>query len=225
MPTTYYDINSGVGIAVRFHPNYQAGHNLKVGVIGLGIGTIATYGREGDEYRFYEINPDSQFMADTHFTYLSESDGDNTVVIGDARISMERELEEGSQQFDILVLDAFSGDAIPVHLLTREAVEIYWRHLKPDGILAMHITNLHFDLSDVARTLADEFHKVSVPVRDNGDNFYDFPSNWVLLTSNREYLEKPEIANRWQKGWSRPRAEKILWTDDFSNPLQVLMLD
>ena len=139
------------------------------------------------------------------------------------RVSLERELREGeTQNFDVLLVDAFSGDGIPVHLLTREAFETYWGHLKADGILAIHITNIHFDFADVLRTLAKDIGKAAVPIHDLPDKFYSEGSDWVLISSNRAFLEHPAIDSRVRNGWNRPVAEGVRWTDDYSNLLEAL---
>lgn len=224
LPTTYYDFDSGIGVAIGLHPRRRTGP-LKVGVIGLGVGTIAAFGRSGDEFLFYEINPEVQRLAEEYFSYLSDTSGDNRVVLGDGRISLERELREsGSRRFDVLALDAFSGDGVPVHLLTREAFELYWRHLRPDGILAVHMTSLHFDLSDPTRVLARELGKQALLVTDEGERFYDDSSDWVLLTSNRRFLADPALPDLLRR-WPRATPREIRWTDDFSNLLSVLVLD
>jgi len=217
LPTAYYGLHSGVGVAIRRHPNYIT-DRLRVGAVGLGIGIIATYGRAGDDYRFYEINPDVERIANEHFSYLSDSSARNTVILGDARMSLQRELREGgSRQFDVLVVDAFSGDAVPVHLLTREAIDLYWQHLKPDGILAMHISNLHFDLADVVRIHARHLGKQAIPVDADGSPVYGSASSWVLITDNSEFLSNPRVYE-----FSHVEPREILWTDDYSNVLRVL---
>lgn len=224
LPTSYYGLHSGVGVAIRRHPNYST-DRLRVGVVGLGIGIIATYGREGDDYRFYEINPDVERTANEHFSYLSDSSARNTVVLGDARMSLQRELREGgSLQFDVLVVDAFSGDAVPVHLLTREAIDLYWKHLKPDGILAMHMSNLHFDLSDVVRIHARDLGKQAIPVDADGSKVYGSESNWVLITDNSEFLSNPRVSGL-DYEFSHVEPREILWTDDYSNVFRILDLD
>jgi hypothetical protein len=146
-PRAYYGPNSGISLAIRRHPQYFRGTNpeegirqqgLHVGNIGLGVGTIAAYSRPGDTYRFYEINPDVNRIAREYFTHLKDAKGTLQVVIGDGRISLERELANNNRQlFDVLAVDAFSGDGIPIHLLTREAFALYWEHLRPGGILAV----------------------------------------------------------------------------------------
>ncbi len=121
--------------------------------MGLGVGTLATYARPGDNFRFYEINPEVLRLANAHFTYLRDCEGACDVVMGDSRVSLER---DEPQAFDVLVLDAFSGDSIPTHLLTKEAFRVYLKHLNDDGILAVHITNRYLNLAPVVRRLAAE---------------------------------------------------------------------
>ncbi len=148
-PTTYYTGTSGIGRLLESrHPTLTP---LKVGVIGLGTGTLAVYGARGDVYRFYEINPDVITVAQRDFTYLRDSDATIELQLGDARLSLER---EPAQQFDVLAIDAFSSDAIPVHLITSEALAIYRRHMKPGGIIAFHVTNRFLNLVPVVEGLA-----------------------------------------------------------------------
>ena len=174
--TTYYAPDSGVGRALRQH---QINQPREIGVVGLGAGTLAVYGRAGDHMRFYEINPEVIRLANEHFWYLSDCPAEVTVVLGDARLTLE---QEEARDFDLLVLDAFSGDAIPVHLLTAEAMQLYTRHLAADGILAIHISNLHFDLQPVVQGLADQFGFIA---RSCENNPVDYPgafrSLWMLL--------------------------------------------
>lgn len=229
-PTAYYGPFSGISLAINRHPQQlrlntledrKGQGGLRVGNIGLGVGTIATYSRPGDIYRFYEINPDVDRMAREYFTYLKNAKGAQQVVLGDGRISLERELgNKHRQQFDILAVDAFSGDGIPVHLLTREAFALYWEHLRPDGILALHITNLHFDFSPVIRALARESGKQALWIKDLADhgkgNSY---SDWVLVTNNQAFLDDFFVNFRivpWRS------LEEIIWTDDYSNLFQVV---
>ena len=146
-PTLYFTEKSGVGLAMRALP--AAGR--RIGVVGLGAGTLASYGRPGDSFRFYEINPEVERLARSRFTYLSNCLGNVEVVLGDARLSLE---QEPGQQFDLLVLDAFSSDAIPVHLLTREAFAVYERHLETNGIIAVHVSNVSLNLAPVVAHLA-----------------------------------------------------------------------
>ncbi len=143
-------------------------------------------------------------------------------MFGDARISMKNELREsGSQQYDLLVLGAFSGDSIPIHLLTEEAFALYWKHLKPNGILAIHITNLYLDLSDVVRQLARRYDKSAIRFTDKGRGALESSNNWVLVTDNPEFLQDPKVLLK-QAPWPTDEPKPILWTDNFSNLFGVL---
>jgi spermidine synthase len=198
---------------------------MHVGVIGLGIGTISSYAREGDRYRFYEINPQVEGMARKHFTFLADCKGEESVIIGDGRVSLEWELAaDNPQDFDVLFVDAFSGDSIPIHLLTKEAFELYFQHLKPDGVLAIHITNLHLDLSDPVRNLAADFGYEVVRVESYPEigtrNIYY--SNWVLISRNETFLQSLEL-NQYPTEWDREPPKDIRWRDDYSNLLEVIM--
>jgi len=231
-PRAYYGPNSGISLAIRRHPQYFSVNNredrarpggLHVGNIGLGVGTIAAYSRPGDTYRFYEINPDVDWVSREYFTHLKDAKGAHQVVLGDGRISLERELVNNNrQQFDVLAVDAFSGDGIPIHLLTREAFALYWEHLRPGGILAFHITNYHFDFSPVIRTLARELGKRAVWIKDSGDpQRGNYHSDWVLVTSNETFLKDPFVYSRIEP-WPTLRQREILWTDDYSNLFGVV---
>ena len=196
---------------------------IRIGDIGLGIGTVAGYGRAGDYIRFYEINPAvTKIASDPNgfFTYLRDTSAKVDIIPGDGRLSMEREVSnDNSQRFDVLVVDAFAGDAIPVHLLTREAVEIYLRELKPNGVLAIQISNRYLDLRPVVHELADRFKLRSGWVHSDGGPF-TVPSDWILLARTNEILGQPEISNRLQSLDSQRRVR--LWTDDYSNLFQIL---
>jgi spermidine synthase len=225
LPTTYYGTRSGIGAALLFHPRRAldgATHSLKVGVVGLGIGTIASYASGDDLFRFYEINDQVRDIARDYFTYISDGSGRKEVVLGDGRISLARELREGgSRQYDVLAVDAFSGDSIPVHLLTREAFDLYWEHLKADGILAVHVTNLHLDLKDVVRSQADRLGKEAIWFDDMTETNYSMISDWVLMTSNPQFLNDPRVAALMRR-WERPRVSRAAWTDDYSNLLELI---
>jgi spermidine synthase len=217
-PTLYYVKTSGVGLALQYEE--QRGR-LRVGAIGLGAGVLASYCRIGDEYEFYEINPAVIRIANSEFTFLRDCHGKASVLLGDARLTLE---SQPSQQFDVLVVDAFSGDAIPVHLLTREAVIEYFRHLKSGGILAIHVSNKYLDLVPVVARIAQDLHKSAVAVYDSGTGSYPSASDWVLLATN------PEIFD--DRIFEADSVEQVdvdshiaLWTDDFSNILQILDLN
>ncbi|MBN1909873.1 MAG: fused MFS/spermidine synthase [Pirellulales bacterium] len=231
-PTSYYGLESGAGLAVRFHPRRGGDEThpkpLQIGVIGLGAGTMAAHGKPGDRIRFYEINQDVIQFSKEYFTFLADSrarGADVDVVLGDARISLERALAEGRpEEFDVLVVDAFSSDSIPVHLLTHECCEIYWKHLKPDGILAIHISNRFLDLGPIVRGLANEFgHKnVMVDSKSEDDDPHGVDSaTWVLVTSNDAFLESDPVRKA-RDAWPDNAPAPIVWTDDFSNLFQVL---
>jgi hypothetical protein len=223
LPTTYYAENSGVGLSISNHPTRPG--KLRIGALGLGIGVIASYGQPGDVFRFYEINPDIIRIADGeggYFSFLTDSQADIYVIPGDARVSLERELvSDGPQNFDLLVLDAFSGDAVPLHLLTKEAFEIYLKHLKQDGIMAVNVSNRYFNLDLEVYRLADELNLSTALIEDRGDAIQSYDSVWMLLTRERDFLELPAIADRSAQRPPIP-ASLPIWTDDFSNLLQIL---
>jgi len=229
-PTSYFGPASGIGVAIRYHSNRMipdpARESLRIGVVGLGTGTIAAYCRKGDSIRFYEINSEVVRLAYRYFTYVPECLGRVEVALGDARVSMEREKERGErQQFDVLGIDAFSGDAIPVHLLTRECFELYQYHLKPDGILAFHISSRYFDLAPVIRSLAQLEPQVGrqavmVATRSNDSQGTD-SSDWVLITANRPFLSATGVQNA-IRPWSAEDRPPLLWTDDYSDLFRLL---
>jgi MFS family permease len=220
-PTTYYGNKSGIGLALNNHPKRAAGGNLNVGIVGLGVGTLAVYGESGDHFIFYEINPVVVDLAYSDFTYLSDSKAKIDIVLGDARLSMEQQLKTNKvEKFDILVIDAFTDDAIPVHLLTKEAFGIYRSLLKPDGILAIHISNKFLRLEPVVTAMAD-FYNMQYGIVESDEDDYDIASaTWVLLSDNRKFFEKNAVENATYV--LENSAEKILWTDDYSNLFQLV---
>jgi hypothetical protein len=223
-PTTYYTPEGGAGLAIRNHPNYGR-QGMRVGLLGLGVGTLAAYGQPGDEYRLYEINPIVIELAQgqgKYFSFLRDSKAEITTVVGDARISLERELAEGqAQNFDVLVLDTFSSDSIPVHLVTREAFAVYLEHLASDGVIAAHITNLHLDLQPVFWQLAKYYGLGLARVDYEGDTNGGYASHWILLSRDPAALQTPAIQARSVnlKGYS---TNIKLWTDDYSNLFLIL---
>ena len=224
IPTTYYSDTSGIGLLLRNHPRRAAGP-MRVGVVGLGVGTIAAYGRAGDEYRFYDINPAVAALSalpGSVFTYLRDSPARTVLVMGDARLSLERELARGTpQNFDVLAIDAFSSDAIPVHLLTREALAIDLAHLRrPDGVLAIHISNRNLDLAPVVRALADAFRLEAGVVDTRSEDDGSWGATWVLLSRDPKVLETPEIEEASEELEGKKGVG--LWTDDYSNLFRVL---
>ncbi|HXM41751.1 MAG TPA: fused MFS/spermidine synthase [Bryobacteraceae bacterium] len=213
-PTTYYGPNSGVGRAIR---QDQESGPVRVGVIGLGTGTLSAYGRAGDYFRFYEINPLVLRLARTEFTFLKICKARLDVALGDARLSLEREAPEN---FDVLAVDAFSSDAIPVHLLTREAFVLYFRHLKPDGVLAVHVSNKHLELTPVVKLAAASLGKDARLVDTEDEENDVFGSSWVLVTSSAGFFDRPLMRTA---AIAVPLPRKIrTWTDDYSNLFQIL---
>lgn len=223
MPTSYYTEGSGISLAIENHPNRLLGR-MRIGVLGLGTGTISAFSGGGDRLRFYEINPAMVDIARNYFTYLEDNRTRiEAIVMGDARISLERELRDGEpQNFDLLAADAFSGDAIPVHLITLEAFKTYLGHLRPDGILAVHVSNRYFDLVPVVWRLADELglHGVRIESEEDLDNDV-YGSTWMLLSRDAAVLEVAPIADA--ASWRDPDAEPSpLWTDAYSNLFKAL---
>lgn len=219
--TTYYGEHSGVGLALR-HLQTPPG-SRRIGLVGLGTGTLASYGTAGDYLRIYEINPAVVRLARTRFTYLSRCPARVDIVMGDARLSMEHELRAGRpQRFDLLALDAFSGDAIPVHLLTREAFAVYLREINPDGIIAVHISNRYLDLRPVVERLAREFGLETATIDDDDEKrAWIYPTTWVLVTRDGKWLDQPAIAAVAAPSESPPRAPP-LWTDDYASLVRIL---
>ncbi len=219
--TTYYGPHSGVALAIDALP-----HPRRVAVVGLGAGTLAAWGREGDTYRFYEINPNVEPIARKWFTFLQDSKAHPQVILGDARIQLERELAEGhSHDYDLIAVDAFSGDAIPMHLLTAECAEIYRQRLAPGGILALHISNRALDLEPVTRGLARYLGwqaRMVLVARDLLDEDKgESNSRWVLITEKRETFAQSKIRDT-ILGWSSSKEPVITWTDDFASLWPIL---
>lgn len=211
--TTYYSPAAAIGQLMQ---GFRHDRPRRIGIIGLGVGTLTAYGKPDDSFKLYEINPDVVKLADSQFSFLKNCPSEKTLVIGDARLTLEH---EPAQHFDILVLDAFSGDAIPVHLLTKEAFAVYLKHLQPDGVLACHISNLHFDLQPVVRGLAQEF-KFSCLARTSPPNLQTaaLPAVWMLLARDSATLTSAVGAKNQLDQTKKP----IVWTDDHSNLFEVL---
>lgn len=215
-PTTYYGPNSGVAMAIS--ATRELRRPQRIGIVGLGTGTLAAYGRDGDEYRFYEINPLVISIAHSQFTFLSDSRAAIATVLGDARLSLEREPAQG---FDVLAVDAFSGDSIPVHLLTREAFQVYFSHVRPGGILAIHVSNKNLDLTPVVKHAADYFGKYAKLVDTESDQMEGWNgSTWILLSDSHEVFANEEI---WEAASDIAGALTIpAWTDDYSSIFPIL---
>lgn len=219
-PTTYYTRESGIGLLLDHYPRPAGQSELRVGVVGMGAGTLAAYGRAGDYFRFYEIDPSiPTFSLGAHppFTFVQASQAHIDIVIGDARIEMQEEVSRGEfQNFDILAVDAFSGDSIPVHLLTREAMELYLRHLRsPQSVVAFHVSSNSLDLRPVVEGLARFYHLASVEV-DTRDSYQPV---WILLSRQPTVFGLPALSSAAHPvEITRPMR---LWTDDYSNLYQL----
>jgi SAM-dependent methyltransferase len=218
LPTTYYGPNTGIGLAIR---EKQKAGAVRIGIIGLGTGTTAAYGRLGDYIRYYEINPLVLDLAKKEFFFLADCKAKLDVAMGDARLTLEQELKDGHpQNFDVLAVDAFSSDSIPVHLLTKEAMDLYFRHLRPDGILAVHISNRYLNLQPVLEGEVHATQKIARVVDTEDDDTQDvFGATWVLITSPATGFKGEELTN------SEPLDSKKtvrLWTDDYSNLFKIL---
>jgi len=221
-PTTYYTEDSGIGLVLRRHALRNLGP-MRVGVVGLGVGTIAAYGRPGDTLRFYDINPAVVALSTGPmrlFSYLADCPARVEIVSGDARLSLEREAASGAPGFHVLAVDAFTSDAIPVHLMTCEAIGIYIARLAPGGLLAMHISNRQLDLEPVVREAASSLSLPICVVDRNEGGEAAWATTWVLLSRDPSAFATPEIARACARREAAPQIR--LWTDDYSNLLSVI---
>ncbi len=216
MPTSYYSEGSGAALAVQALPTLPR----RIGVVGLGTGTFSAFGRAGDYVRIYEINPEVPRIASSPFSYLKLCKAKVDIAMGDARLSMEK---EEPQHFDLLALDAFSSDAIPVHLLTKEAFALYERHLATNGILVVHISNHYLDLQPVVAKLAQEFkyHMAVIDCDESDEDWWVYPSTWILLSRDASVLDQPAIRAATAK--PEPLSPTFpLWTDDFTSLVPII---
>jgi hypothetical protein len=214
LPLTYYGEQAGVGRALTYFADKP---DLRVGVVGLGVGTLAHYVRPGQSLTFYEINPEVIRLAEKYFTFLSRCGSVCKLVLGDARLSLER---EEPQEFDVLVLDAFSGDAPPVHLLTEQAFDLYLKHLRPGGVIAVNITNRQLDLAPVLAGISQHTGQRSVRIdtpNDGGRLLYH--ADWLLLTKNERFLAATPAAPPPGPLDVKPAVH---WTDGYSNLFHLL---
>jgi SAM-dependent methyltransferase len=217
--TTYFGPTSGVGLAIRRHPKRLAGAPMRVGVIGLGAGTLAAWSRSGDSFRFYELDPDVARLSTGEaplFTFLRDAGGAVDVVLGDGRLALERETPRA---YDVLAIDAFSSDAVPTHLLTREAFAVYRRHLAPGGVLAVQVTNRYVDLKPVVRGAAAAvgLRAEHVPSHERG---IAWSSDWMIVTGDRALLDDELVSAATLP--RQPKEGEALWTDGWSHLLGVV---
>jgi SAM-dependent methyltransferase len=216
LPVSYFCPQTGIGRAMRTRKD---GVPQRVGILGLGCGTLAAYGRPGDTFRIYEINPLVPMLAQTEFTYLHDTPAKIELALGDGRLSLER---EPSQNFDLLVMDAFSGDSVPVHLVTREAFQTYFRHLKPGGVLAVNISNRYLDLKPVMERAASYFGRTALlfEYTPPDDEFLCFGCTWALIVDPVTLNSMPPLLQQGRR--LQPHRGFPIWTDDFSNMFRVL---
>lgn len=218
LPTTYYGEASGIGRTIKILRDFAPAAPQRVGLIGLGVGTLAAYGRAGDQYRIYELNPQVLELARTHFSYLSQSPAAIAVQLGDARLVLEKEPD---QKLDVLAIDAFSSDSIPVHLITQEAIRLYRRHMQENGAIVFHISNRYLDLNGVVRQLADTIGWQAVRVIDDpAEDSYLYRSDWVVLTRNERLLQALRTEAKAEDVPAVPGRRP--WTDDYNNLFEVL---
>ena len=213
-PTTYYTPEGGAGKALQIK---AAQGPLRVGVVGLGVGTLVSYGRKEDYFRLYDIDPLVIDIAQKHFSFLARTPATTEIILGDARLQLER---EPAQQFDVLLVDAFSGDSVPIHLLTYEAFAQYFRHLKPGGVLAVHITNRFLDLRPVVKAAANHFAKEVRMVDSNAiDGTLVLRSSWALISNDAAFFRSPQLAGATPIP-DRPGFQP--WKDDYSSIFSIL---
>jgi hypothetical protein len=220
-PGSYYARSSGVGLAIQ--AAQQRRPAIRLGVIGLGTGTLSAYGRPGDIVRFYEIDPDVVAIARQEFTYLASTAATVQIALGDARLSLQRELDDGqAPRFDVLAVDAFSSDSIPVHLLTRQAMRVYVQCVVDGGIIAVHISNRFLDLKPVLANLAADLGLNARLVRDDPDEETSraSSSDWVLVSARGDAFAGPPFADRVEA--LTPDSRVGLWTDQFNNLLGIV---
>jgi hypothetical protein len=219
LPTTYYADSSGVGRGLNSLPEAPR----RIGLVGLGTGSLAVYARKDDYLRIYEINPAVEKLARSQFKYLEYCQGKVDVVMGDARLMMEQELAANhSQQFDFLALDAFSSDAIPVHLLTKEAFEIYLKQIKPDGVIAVHISNRYLNLRPVVEKIAAHLDLGVVTISDDDQpDWWIYATTWMLVSRNRDLMNEPRIREKAEEPETETKAFPM-WTDDFASVYAIM---
>lgn len=223
-PTSYYGHATGIGKALDSLKSRADG--VRVGIVGMGAGTAACYARSGDTYRFYDINPDVPRVAQKYFTYLPDLEKRGAkleIVVSDARLALER---EESQQFDVLLLDAFSGDSVPAHLLTKEAFEIYRRHMKPDGIIAVHVTNSYLRLAPLmAKTAAEVGYKTRRITTESDGGDHD-STDYMLFTNNEAFLAATEdVLPDDDELEKEAKVNARVWTDKRHDLFQILMME
>jgi hypothetical protein len=225
-PTAYYGLESGVAIGLRTAREERRGRGepptLRIGCIGLGVGVITAHAIPGDVVRYYELNPAVEPIARTDFTFMEDTAGAAEVVLGDARLSLERELARGGpQQFDAFIVDAFTGDAIPAHLLTRESFRLYFAHLKPGGRLFVHISNRYLDLRPLLLGLARDAGREALVIPTHGKPPLTVGAVWALVAPDGRGFSAGEREAAARSDLPPP-GPPVVWTDEYSNLLGLL---
>lgn len=213
--TGYYDADTGIAVAIKHAQKQQ---QMTMAVIGLGAGVLASYGRSADTIHFYELNPDVKYLAETYFDYLSQSPAKIDITLGDGRISMQN---YPRKDIDLLVIDAFSSDSIPVHLLTQEAISLYWQRMTKDGLLVIHISNNHLDLYPIIASIAKHMGKQSYLFKSTSTKTGQYQSEWVVMTNNQQFNASSEVARKAVKMHISTQQE-IVWTDQFNSLLPLI---
>jgi len=215
-PGAYYSRTSGLGLTLQTFRRNQA---RRIGVIGLGVGTIAAYANAGDDYCFYEIDPDVEAIARKYFTFLSDCPAECRVVTGDARLVLEREaVDRQVSPFDVLVIDAFSGDAVPTHLVTLEAIRLYLSRLTEGGLLAFHTSNRHVDLKPVLSAIARHEKLTSRVIQTRGDLEARADCEWVIMSHRSDSLSGAV----WDQLPTLDETKPVLWTDNYCSLAAVI---
>jgi spermidine synthase len=218
-PTCYYYDDSGIGKAIKSLQDSRP--SMRIGVIGLGCGVLATYGRDLDEFDMIEINPAVVEIANTHFSFLSDSRASIRTHLGDGRLVLERMSQD---QFDLLVLDAFSSDAIPAHLLTREAIALYRGRLTKDGVLAIHVSNNHLDLVPLVHRLSADAGLESRVIRSAGDGIGSKHATWAVIAPSENEIWHHDSMRDARPASKDELVDAPLWTDQQHNLVSVLRL-
>jgi hypothetical protein len=218
VPMSYYRPGTGVQLVIE---ELSKDKSLQVGIIGLGVGALAAYGRSGDTYIFYELNPLVSDYANKYFSYLSSSKADVDIKLGDARVTLQNESDLGKPNaFDLLIIDAFSGDLIPTHLMTNEAFLLYQEHINAQGVIALHISNRHLSLMPVIMHHSRNFN-MNVMLFETPGNGIEHDAQWMVLTNNNQLIQSSRLVNS-QTVISKRQSKEVLWTDDYSSLLSIL---
>ena len=226
-PLSYYRKETGVALAFAQMRHYKqltlkSASSVNVGFVGLGAGTLAAYGKKGDNFTFYELNPAVIEAATSYFTYLDDSAAEINLLLGDARVSLTQEtVGEARPLFDLLVVDAFSGDSIPQHLLTQEAIALYLKNMSDYGVIVIHVSNSHLNLLPLMRGLAADKQMAIRYFHTSAQQAHEHDTQWVWLSKN-EQLMNEILVRAYQSEWPDDEANKVLWTDSHSSLMSVL---